>query len=347
MTAYISTQTISSSLRQSILKMQSALAASQTELSTGNYADVGLVLGARASDSISLQAQSGLLKAISDTNSAIATRLDLTQNVLEGLRTGAQDLLNSLIETNGAATNTGPIQISGQTGLKSLIGSLNSTLNGDYIFAGINSSAAPVTDYYGASAPNKQAVDTAFQAEFGFSQSNANVSSISAAAMQSFVDNQFAPLFQGASWNSGWSAAASQTMITHISLTETMNTSVSANETAFQELAQAYTMLADLGTQNLGVGAYQAIVGSARTLLTSAIAHLTDLQAGVGSAQSNVTRATDQMSLQMNLLSSQIGSLESVNTYEVATRISDLRTQIETSYSLTSQLAQLSLVHYL
>jgi flagellar hook-associated protein 3 FlgL len=57
--------------------------------------------------------------------------------------------------------------------------------------------------------------------------------------------------------------------------------------------------------------------------------------------------ASDQMSLQMNLLSTQVGGLESVNTYEVATRITDLQTQIETSYSLTSQLQQLSLVKYL
>jgi flagellar hook-associated protein 3 FlgL len=43
----------------------------------------------------------------------------------------------------------------------------------------------------------------------------------------------------------------------------------------------------------------------------------------------------------------QIGNLESVNTYEVSTRITDLQTQIEDSYALTSQLAQLSLVKFL
>ncbi|TPV98887.1 MAG: hypothetical protein USCAAHI_01686 [Beijerinckiaceae bacterium] len=53
------------------------------------------------------------------------------------------------------------------------------------------------------------------------------------------------------------------------------------------------------------------------------------------------------MSVQMNILSTQIGNLENVNTYEVSTQITDLQTQIETSYSLTSQLQQLSLVKYL
>jgi hypothetical protein len=48
-----------------------------------------------------------------------------------------------------------------------------------------------------------------------------------------------------------------------------------------------------------------------------------------------------------NILSTQISNLENVNTYEVSTQITDLQSQIETSYSLTSQLQQLSLVKYL
>jgi flagellar hook-associated protein 3 FlgL len=72
-----------------------------------------------------------------------------------------------------------------------------------------------------------------------------------------------------------------------------------------------------------------------------------DIQANVGLVQSNVTSATTQMSLQVNLLTTQIGNLESVDLYEVATRISSHQTQIATSYSLTSQLQRLSLVEYL
>ena len=85
----------------------------------------------------------------------------------------------------------------------------------------------------------------------------------------------------------------------------------------------------------------------ARNLLTSAISSLIDLQASVGLVQSDINDATNQMSLQMNILSTQIGNLESVNPYEITTRVTDLQTQIETSYSLTAQLQQLSLVKYL
>lgn len=347
MTSYISTQSISSSMRQSVLRMQSELAASVTEATTGNHADIALTLGARTGLTVSLQAESSMLQTLTDTNQSVSTRLRTTQNILSGLQASAQDLLNALLQANGSVSNANTVQAAGESDLKALVASLNSTLDGNHIFAGTNTSAQPMTDYYGTSAANKLAVDNAFFAAFGMPQTSASASTISGANMQNFLDNQFAALFQATNWSADWSSASGQTLTNRISESRTVATSVSANNTAFQELAQAYTMLADLGVENLNSSAYQAVIYSAQSLLTSAISRLVDVQASVGVVQSDVDSATDQMSLQMNILSTQIGNLESVNTYEVATRVTDLQTQIESSYALTSQLQQLSLVKYL
>lgn len=347
MTSYISTQSISASMRQSVLRMQSELAARETELATGNHADIGLTLGANTGETVSLQASTALLQTITDTNQTVTMRLNTTENILNNLQSAAQDLLNSIIQNNGSTSNANTIRASGESGLKGLISALNSTLNGDYIFAGTNTRNQPLTGYFAPSAPNKSAVDSAFVMAFGVSQTSPGVAAISGTDIQNFLDNQFAPLFQGAGWTTNWSSASSQTLTNQISESQTANTSVSANNTAFQQLAQAYTMISDLGTQNLNSSAYQAVTNTARNLLTAAISNLADLQASAGLVQSDVGKATNQMSLQINILSTQIGNLESVNTYEIATRVTDLKTQIETSYSLTSQLQQLSLVNYL
>ena len=347
MTSFISTQAISSSMRQSILQMQSELAASETEVATGNYADIGLSLGATSGEDVSLQAQTSLLQTLMTTNQTIATQLGTTTTTLSSLQSSAQNLLNSLLEGDGSNSNASTIQASGEDDLQGLISSLNSSLNGNYIFGGTNTGTEPVTNYYAAGAANKAAVDNAFQAAFGMSQTSSSVSTISGTNMQNFLDTQFAPLFQGTNWSTNWSSASSQTLTNQISENQTASTSVSANNPAFQQLAQAYTMVADLGTQNLSSSAYQAVSSTAQSLLTSAISNLTDLQANVGMVQSDVTNANSQMSLQTNILSTQIGNLESVNTYEVSTRITDLQSQIEDSYALTSQLAQLSLVKFL
>lgn len=347
MISYISTQSLSSAMRQSILQMQSQLASAENELSTGNYADIGQTLGAQAGENISLQNKISYLQTLTNTNNIVSTRLSTTQNALASLQANAQSLLNSLIENNGVTSNANAIQATGVSDLQNLISTLNTSVNGDYIFGGTNTGQQPITDYYGTPAPNKSAVDNAFLAAFGMTQASAGVSMISGASMQSFLDNQFAPLFQGTNWMADWSSASNQTLTNQISETETVSTSVSANNAAFQNLAQAYTMLADLGTQNLSSSAYQAVSSTAQGLLTSAISSLTNLQTNVGVVQSSISSATNQMSLQMNVLSTQVNNLESVNPYEVSTQISDLQTQIEISYSLTAQLQQLSLVKYL
>lgn len=347
MSSYISTVSISSSLRQSILKLQSGLAQGQAELATGNHADIGLSLGAETGKSVSLQSENAFLRTVFDANSAVSARLSATQNHLADLQASAQNMLDALLASDGSSTGATALQTAATDGLKSFTSVLNSALNGDQLFAGINTGVAPITNYYGSSASNKQAVDSIFSAAFGVPQSSAAVSGISGSAMQTFLDTQFSTLFQGANWASDWSTASDQTLTNEVAPNRTENTSVSANQPALQKLAQAYVMVADLGTQNLGQGALQALVSTARTTLTSAISGLTSMQASLGLVQASVSTADAQMSLQMDLLSTQISNLESVNTYEATTRVSELQTQIETSYSLTSQLQQLSLVKFL
>ena len=52
--SFVSTRSISDAMRYQMLRMQSDLAKADKELSTGRLADVGVVLGVRTSQSVSL-----------------------------------------------------------------------------------------------------------------------------------------------------------------------------------------------------------------------------------------------------------------------------------------------------
>lgn len=343
---YISTQSISSVLRQAVLKMQQDMSNASSEATSGYYADTGLTLGNATGRSLSLQAEASTLQTISTTNGVVGTRLSTTQTVLSSLQTSAQNLLNNLIASNNLSTSAATIQSSAVDDLKTFTSSLNTTLGGDYIFGGINSAQAPIQDFFAPGAANKAQVDTNFQSELSATGSTA--STISGTDMGAFLDgSNFAGLFSDPNWGSNWSSASSQVLTTSISTSGTADTSVSANQTPFRQLAQAYTMLADLGTSNLSSDAYQALSTRAQSLLTSGISGLINMQAQVGETQSNVTASTTTMSLQMDILTTQVSNLQSVDPYEATTRVQNLQTQIETAYSLTSQLHQLSLVNYL
>lgn len=346
MSSYISSYSISSALRQSVLNAQKNLAIAEQEVSTGTYTNVGLQLGESTNQDLSLRSEESMLETITATNGVVSTRLSSTQTILGNLQKNAQNFLNSLISSTGASS-AGSLQSTAEVDLQSLISGLNTSVSGQYIFGGINSGTQPITDYYASGSPNQAAVNSAFSSTFGFSQSSPSVSSISGSQMQSFLDTQFSSLFQGSNWTSDWSSASDTAISSQISDTQTADTSVSANQSAFQNLAQAYAMVASLGTQNLSADALNAVTTTATALVQKAITGLTSMQVSVGLVQSNVSNATDQMSVQMSILTTQISNLEDVNPYEASTQVTNLQTQIETAYSLTAQLQKLSLVNYL
>ena len=143
MSDYISTQYLSSSMRLSVLRMQSDLATLQTESTSGQYADVGLHLGSQAGEEISLQNENGLLQTSINTNSIVAARLSTTQSSLDSLRSTAQSALTALTEWTRESDTGSTLQNLGANSLQSLISTANTAVGGQYIFAGINTGVAP------------------------------------------------------------------------------------------------------------------------------------------------------------------------------------------------------------
>jgi flagellar hook-associated protein 3 FlgL len=345
---FVSTSALSNAMRLSILKAQAELAKEQKEVASGRAADVGLALGGRTSQTVSLRQEHARLQSLIDSNGSVSARLDSTQQILGQLRDTAQAFLGTLIDARNGSSGPQIARAQAVGDLKSLIGSLNATQGGEYLFAGINTDVKPVTDYFeDPPAANKQAVDDAFAAYFGFDQSDPAVQNIAAADMQDFLDTQFAALFEGAAWSSNWSSASDQTIRSRISSAELIETSSTANQPAIRQLAMAYAMVADLGTENLDESAYQTLIDTAVKTAGKAIQGLTETQAQLGDSQNRVTKANDRMSVQMDIVATHIGALEGVDPYEASTRVNNLMTQIETAYALTSRVQQLSLLDYL
>jgi len=339
----ISTATLSSVMSSSVNSLQVQLAQAQVELSTGKAADLGLSLGSSMGQNLSLQNQQTFLNALTATNNLAATRLDTTQTTLSTLQATAQDFLSSLIQNAGSNTTSAELAQGATSNLKAFIGALNTTYNGSYLFAGTNTTQKPITDFFADSSPNSQSVQAAITAAFG---ATPDYSTISSTDMSAFLDS-FDSLFAGASWTSDWSSASDATQTTTIAASYKENTSVSANEEAFQKLAEAYTIVSQLSHAGLSDATYKVVVNKAQSLISTAIGNLTNVQASVGTVQAAIKSSNNQMSAQLSILKTQVGNMEGIDPYSVATRISNLQTQIETAYSLTSQLRSLSLVNYL
>jgi len=346
-TSSVSTSAIAEAMRLSMAKLQSQLIDAQKEVSTGRYADVGLALGNKTGQSVSLRQEMARLQAIIDSNGPVATRLEATQSALQSISGSAQDFINQLVSARSADVQSS-LQGQAQSGLSSLISTLNTQINGAYLFSGINADAQPVASYdQSPPGANKQAVDDAFTAYFGFSQSDPQAADISAADMQDFLDTSFADLFKDPAWKSDWSQAPDQNVRSRISSSELIETSVNANSDAVRKLVSAYTMMAGLGTSNLNQAAFQKVVDQASKLTSEAVQGLTTMQADLGSAQQRVTAANDRMTTQKDIITTHVGTLEDVDPYEASTRLTALMNQVETAYAMTARIQKLTILNYL
>jgi flagellar hook-associated protein 3 FlgL len=344
----ISTDALSSPTRLSLRQLQAKLVQTQKEISTGRLADVGLTLGYQTGQTVSLRQELSRLQTITETNGIASMRLDAAQSSLKSLVDGAQAFVSQLVGARATTSTAAVIAGEAKTGLQALTDVANTTVDGAYVFAGINGDVKPIADYFGnPPSAAQQAVGTAFQSAFGTTPNGPGANTITGAQMQTFLDGPFAALFADPAWGATWSQASDQNVKSRISTSELIETSTNANEAAFRKLASAYTMVADLGVESLNAEAYQAVIDKATTLAGSAVQDLTTLQGALGTSQERIENANAHMTIQVNLITNHIGALEGVDMAEASTRVSTLLTQIETAYAMTARIQQLSLLNYL
>lgn len=347
----ISTSTLSTTLQGAVGKIQTELTKVATENSTGQIADIGLTYGQQTGQNIALHNQMADLTALTSANAVAASQLDGAANALTSLQGLAQTMNTTLVQNATTASSSvaaTALQQQAAGALQSYAELMNTAVGGVYVFGGLNSGAAPIAQYAQTPASAAQtSAQNAFQSFFGFSTASSQVATITATQMQSFLSGPFAALFSGASWSSDWSSASSTAISSRIDANQTVTTSVSANQSAFQDMAQGLTMISEFGGLALSGGAYAALVAAAQTAMNSSDNGLTSVGAAVGTMQNQIKQANSAIELQQNVLTAQINTREQVNAYDVASRVSQLSTQLQAAYSLTAQIQKLSLVNYL
>jgi flagellar hook-associated protein 3 FlgL len=344
----VSSAAISNALRYSQGRMQVDLVKAQKEMDTGRVADVGLALGARTAQSVTFARDLERLNGIVDSNALIASRLSSTQDALGQLTDAAQTLLAAMPSAMSGEMTDDVTRDSGKAALQAMTSILNTSVNGEYLFAGTNTDVKPINDFAAAGSPAKAALDAAFLAHFGFAQDAPAAAGITASQMDDFLTNDVMPQFMGAGWQANWSNATDQQIVSRIALNETTETSVSANNDGVRKLAMAATIVADLfSSSTMSADAKKAVASRALSLSGEAVSDLGQVQSQAGIVEKRVSDATDRMKTQVDLFEKHILDLEGVDPYEAANRVNDLMSHIQTSFALTARIQQLSLLNFL
>lgn len=345
--SFVSSQAISQAMRYQMARMQADLVTANKEVVTWQVADRGLALGARTGVAVSMHRELDRLQGLTDSNQVALTRLSSTQDILQKVTDNANQFMSAMTTALSTSSDGKIARFEAESFLSAMIGDLNRDLNGDHLFSGINTDVTPINDFSDPTSPNRVAFEAAFVARFTFAPDDPLVSTISDVDMQDFIANDVMPQFMGAGWETNWSNAADQQIVSRITLTETAQTSVSANISPFRKLAMASSMISSMLGQGMARTTEAVILEEAISLIGDSITELANQQGYTGVVEQRIERANERMSMQKDLMTQSLTDMEGVDENEAAVRVNGLLAQIELSYTLTSRMQQLSLLKYL
>jgi flagellar hook-associated protein 3 FlgL len=347
-TSFISNYSLSGTLRNAVAKARDSLADATKESATLRHADIGLTLGGSTGKTVGLRDQYNRLNGIIDTNGLVSSRLEVTQKALDGMRDTAEKFLATLISVRDGDKGADALKSEAKNNLQAMTASLNASTSGQFIFAGINTQARPVTDYFATpAAANKAAIDAAFLGHFGFAQDAPGAANITQADMTTFLQTVLPAEFADPAWGANWSSALDRNMTSRISLSEVVEVSTNANTQTMRDLTMAYTMAYDLGTADLNMNAFRTVVDASIDSINKAILGLTATQAQLGSTEERVKVSSERLTIQRDIMAKQIKAFENVDPYEANVRVTDLTTQLDTAYALTVRIQQLNILQYM
>jgi len=348
-TSFISSLGVADSVRTHLMRMQTEISKLEKEVVTGRVADTGLALGARTGQSVSLERDIDRLGGIITSNALVGARLSATQSGLKSLSDLAQQFLSTMTAAVAGAVDPEISKADAKTLVTTMTGVLNASLNGENIFAGVNTDVRPINDFFAAGSPAQAAMASAFQTHFGFAHTDPAAGAVDAAQITDFLNNVIEPMFMGADWTGAmnWSEATDETISARITLTETTQASVSANTDGVRQLAMAGAVVAFFLDGELGEIAQDAVIRFSASKVGQATVSIARVQAQAGIIEQRVAAASDRLQMQIDIFRGKVSDLVEIDPYEASTRVSNLLSQIETAYTLTSRLRQLSLVNYL
>ncbi|KTQ94128.1 hypothetical protein NS226_14915 [Aureimonas ureilytica] len=367
----ISSLTLSNFSRSTIQRVQTQIADAQKEFNTGRHADVGRTLGRVTGNAISYHSQEDTFQSMLDSNKLITSRFQLMDNSLTSIRNASDDYSKALI--NGTATGTGTAALiqSAQQGLQQVLGAVNVSSGGEYLFGGTHANTQPVKSDSATLTTLSGSIQSKFLDALGITDvsqatadqvnayfSDAGYTKSGSATARSFSVDFFgtpAVPANGATpavaavpgiWD-GIADSGGAVSSAYISRSEQIDTSVNVNTPAFKNTVAAYAMIGALGVDKMGDSARQALTTAAQVKLKSGQDGIVKVQSDLGVRQNRVDAANTLLTKQKDLVTAAYDRLEGVDQTEAGLLINQLKTQLDATFAVTGKLQNLSLLNYL
>ena len=336
--------------------LQSQISTLTGEASTGTYTDQATALGSRMSLLYNLQAQSAQNTAVQSATDTVSNKLTTMQTTLSSMHdvieTISNDALGASTASGSNSTYLSTMGTQGTGAMNQLLSMVNTTLNGQYVFSGQDSGTQTMASTADATGGPIAALNTLVSNAVS-ANGGAPLSADTLAGLQTSLDQMFSDSSGSASTNYKGAFFTATDNGNPVSVSvggkQTVSYDMKGTSQGLRDVFKGLSMLQLLnspGTQ-IDDSAKQALLSQATNSLLSGQNELTQEAALLGTKQQQVQTIHNAQQTAATAAQSQISGLLTVDAATVATNLSTLKTQLEASYEITSQVSQLSFVNYM
>ena len=324
-------QTFMMQRRNGLLKQD--IARLTQELSTGRVADVRQILDGNYSYLTDLERSLETLQGY-DVATAEATHFASgLQNSLEKFGDLSQELAHMLLLEGTTSVGTQGADAAGnaRAAFSALVGVLNSEVAGRNLFSGAATDTPPL--------PSAEVILD----ELRLAMAGATTANDMIAAAQAWFDDPAgftAVIYQGSS---------ADLAPLSLSDTETVTLDVRADDVELRDMLRqaALAALADDPAFSLPPVEQNALFFATATELFGSYDQLVSLRARVGFAEARIESVATRNGAQATSLEFARNNLLAVDPYQTATELENVQFQLQSLYSVTVRMSQLSLVNFL
>jgi flagellar hook-associated protein 3 FlgL len=309
----ISTAGQNSLIQYYMLQNQTAADNLNTEISTGLTAQTYSQIAPQASQLMDFRTQSSQQQGYINTINTLSTRLSTMSLPLQQIQTQITSFAANL-NNEAFSTSLPNIQTQAQLLLQQVAGLLNTQDGTSYVFSGTNANTPPV-DLSGLPTGAAATLTTPVNgspADGGYYDGGSALAPVK-------VDNQLS-----------------------------INYGITANDSStFEPIIRVLNFLAQNGPFSSSSPTDQANITQAGQMLSQAASSLTNMAGELGLQQSELNSELSLHQQALTIAQNGASNILSVNQATAITQLQNLETQIQASYSATSDIEKLSLVNFM
>jgi flagellar hook-associated protein 3 FlgL len=280
-----------------------------------------------------------------DRNSVTAYLSNITTvnnriNQMDAAMTSAQKTTQQVIDAIKSSLQTSSDDVSSivtlaKNALSFVQDLANLNIDGRYLFAGSDTTSAPVTD--------PAQVNATMQTEVANWLNGTN----SNAQFQANVD-----AFSGAQLGMNPALTASGSVTARIDQSTNIDYTVKADTDGFQQMIRALGLMANLQVPNGStdvptVAQLNDMMNKVASIAQNGIDQMQSAQSQLGTKAALISSIEDDHTKDAATLDNLISTTEGTDTTEAVTKLQALQTQLQASYNVTATLSKLSLVNFL